>query len=233
MVDEELHEIQLNGKQLVFLFMAGTVAAVVIFLCGLMVGRNLRSPKLESTAAAAEATVSDPTRADGIPLPPPTTATEGGTPASVKEDLTYSSRLEAPKPVEEHLREDDQKIDPTRPEPSPKAETKPPAPKETPAAAAPVTKTPAAPNAAAAATAPGEPAGNGWAVQVQAVTKREEADAIAKRLAAKGYPSFVTTSGANPTFYRIRVGKYPNKRDAEAIKTRLEKDEQFHPFLAR
>ena len=41
MADEEFHEIQLNGKQLVFLFMAGTVAAVVIFLCGLMVGRNL------------------------------------------------------------------------------------------------------------------------------------------------------------------------------------------------
>jgi len=51
MAEEEFHEIQLNGKQLVFLFMAGTVAAVVIFLCGLMVGRNLRSPRLEAAAA--------------------------------------------------------------------------------------------------------------------------------------------------------------------------------------
>ena len=38
MPDHEVHEIQLNGKQLVFLFMAATVVAVVIFLCGVMVG---------------------------------------------------------------------------------------------------------------------------------------------------------------------------------------------------
>ena len=38
--DEGFHEIQLNGKQLVFLFMAATVIVVVIFLCGVMVGRG-------------------------------------------------------------------------------------------------------------------------------------------------------------------------------------------------
>jgi hypothetical protein len=32
--DEAFHEIQLNGKQLLFLFMAATVVSVVIFLCG-------------------------------------------------------------------------------------------------------------------------------------------------------------------------------------------------------
>jgi hypothetical protein len=31
--DDGFHEIQLNGKQLVFLFMAATVVSVVIFLC--------------------------------------------------------------------------------------------------------------------------------------------------------------------------------------------------------
>ena len=41
MSDEGLHEIQLNGKQLVFLFMTATVVAVVIFLCGVMVGRGV------------------------------------------------------------------------------------------------------------------------------------------------------------------------------------------------
>ena len=42
MSDEGFHEIQLNGKQLVFLFMAATVVSVVIFLCGVMVGRGVR-----------------------------------------------------------------------------------------------------------------------------------------------------------------------------------------------
>ncbi len=41
--DEGFHEIQLNGKQLVFLFMAATVVSVVIFLCGVLVGRGVRS----------------------------------------------------------------------------------------------------------------------------------------------------------------------------------------------
>jgi cell division septation protein DedD len=41
MSDEGFHEIQLNGKQLVFLFMAATVVSVVIFLCGVMVGRGV------------------------------------------------------------------------------------------------------------------------------------------------------------------------------------------------
>jgi cell division septation protein DedD len=223
MADEELHEIQLNGKQRGFLFMAGTVAAVVIFLCGLMVGRNLRSPKLEATNAAAGTVVTDPTGATD-PLPP-ATATESSKPVTTGEDLTYASRLEAPAPVEEHLREADAP-DPTAPAP------KPATPKPDPAALTVQTSAAPAPPVATT-TAPGEPAGNGWAVQVQAVTKREEADALAKRLSAKGYPSFVTMSGSKPAFYRIRVGKYPNKRDAEAIKTRLEKEEQFHPFLAR
>ena len=40
--DEGFREIQLNGKQLVFLFMAATVVSVVIFLCGVLVGRGVR-----------------------------------------------------------------------------------------------------------------------------------------------------------------------------------------------
>ncbi len=50
--DDGFHEIQLNGKQLVFLFMAATVVSVVIFLCGVLVGRGVqaeRSASLENT----------------------------------------------------------------------------------------------------------------------------------------------------------------------------------------
>ena len=45
MADEGFHEIQLNGKQLVFLFMAATVISVVIFLCGVMVGRGVQTAR--------------------------------------------------------------------------------------------------------------------------------------------------------------------------------------------
>ena len=54
MADEGLREIQLNGKQLVFLFMASTVVAVVIFLCGVMVGRGVRVQAAHELAETPE-----------------------------------------------------------------------------------------------------------------------------------------------------------------------------------
>ena len=68
--DDGLHEIQLNGKQLVFLFMASTVVAVVIFLCGVMVGRGVRAqrPALEAAVEAATDPTSGATSA--VPLAP-------------------------------------------------------------------------------------------------------------------------------------------------------------------
>ena len=55
MSDEGFHEIQLNGKQLVFLFMAATVVSVVIFLCGVMVGRGVRAERGGGRSGRADA----------------------------------------------------------------------------------------------------------------------------------------------------------------------------------
>ena len=67
--DDGFREIQLNGKQLVFLFMAATVVSVVIFLCGVLVGRGVRPVSTDATAIAA----SEPVAADvlgGVPAVP-------------------------------------------------------------------------------------------------------------------------------------------------------------------
>jgi cell division protein FtsN len=42
MTEREFHEVQLSGKQLVFLFISAVVLAVVIFLLGVAVGRGVR-----------------------------------------------------------------------------------------------------------------------------------------------------------------------------------------------
>jgi len=240
MAEEEFHEIQLNGKQLVFLFMAGTVAAVVIFLCGLMVGRNLRAPKLEVTASAAEPAIVDPTRS-AEQAPPPADGTDDGKPAVINEPLSYPKQLEPPIPQDEAITDDPTakitaKAAPSA-KPAPVAE-KAPLVRDTPKE---VTKEPVsqprdAPRKepAAAAAAPPEPPGNGWTVQVVAPKTREEADVVARRLAAKGYPAFVTPRGSGALLrYGVRVGKYENRHDADAMKARLEKDEQFKPWVTR
>ena len=45
LADDGFHEIQLSGKQLVFGFMVTTIVAVAIFLCGVQVGRGVRSDR--------------------------------------------------------------------------------------------------------------------------------------------------------------------------------------------
>ena len=79
------------------------------------------------------------------------------------------------------------------------------------------------------------PAGGcGFVVQVAAVRQRSEADAIRGRLTRKGYPAFIATAGAPgaPT-YRVRVGKYPSRREADSVAAKLEREEQFKPWVTR
>ena len=54
MSDEGFREIQLNGKQLIFLFMAVTVVSVVIFLFGVLVGRGVREGAGTAEIASSE-----------------------------------------------------------------------------------------------------------------------------------------------------------------------------------
>jgi cell division septation protein DedD len=124
-------------------------------------------------------------------------------------------------PLVDDLRE------PARPvaEPSPRAAAPAPAP-----AAAPARK----PEPAVASPARPEPPGSGFVVQVMAVNARAEADTVARRLSGKGYPAFVTTTGTGTNVtYRVRVGKYDTQREAEAVSSRLQKEEQFKPWVTK
>jgi cell division protein FtsN len=218
MTDEGVHEIQLNGKQLVFMFMAVTVVAVVIFLCGVMVGRGVRAPRaIEQAGAAIESPV-DPTAEVQTPAPPAADATAPLAPATSQEKLTYADRLSTITPPPETLKE------PVIQEVKAAAAVKTPAPERPPVAPAVRTSKPAAT----------EPVAGGYVVQVTAVKERSEADLIAKRLASKGFKSFVTSPGAGAAkVYRVRVGRYSDRREAEAVARRLEKEEQFKPWITR
>jgi DedD protein len=231
MSDQSVREIQLNGKQLVFMFMTATVAAVVIFLCGVMVGRGVNTTRVSAAAAVATEPTVDPT----VPAPglPPSSDTAVSTdPGSNQEDLkelTYAKRLEAPEPPPEPA------VEPVTPPPTvpaiveSKAERAPvvASPLPTPDARKTSARDPSARESA-------EPKGNGFVVQVASLRSRTEADAIARRLSAKGFPSFVSTpASSGPRVFRVRVGKYTDRREAETVARRLEKEEQFKPWITR
>src|SRR5687767_2925620 len=103
MSDEGFHEIQLNGKQLVFLFMSATVVSVVIFLCGVMVGRGVR-PAHAAVVAETAATLVDPTASVRTAATPTTVMTDRQ-PVSTQEELTYAERLERAVPPPETLKD--------------------------------------------------------------------------------------------------------------------------------
>lgn len=225
--DDAFREIQLNGKQLVFMGMAVVVIAVAIFLMGVQVGRGVRGERGLSDGAdvvAATTTETEP------PLPPPSVNQGSATaPVTAGEKLSYAERLTGNNDGEA-LKKDPEPAPPAE-APTPKSESPPP----TPASVTAVTAPPPAPAPAAPAAAVStEPAGIGYAIQVAALRERSEADTIVKRLAGKGYPAYVLApvKGA-PAVFRVRVGKYKERREADTVAARLQKEEQFKPWVVR
>jgi DedD protein len=72
----------------------------------------------------------------------------------------------------------------------------------------------------------------GYLVQVAAVTKQEDADALVDALKKKDYPAFVASQPANDKFFRVQVGPYSDIKDAEAMRTRLIGD-GYSPILKK
>jgi cell division protein FtsN len=281
--DDGFHEIQLNGKQLVFLFMAATVVSVVIFLCGVLVGRGVRTERTVAQSAA----LSDAATPDILPSEPvsvPAAVQAGADPrvaqppapvdeksSAVSEDVRPDSAkaTEASREPVEMATPNAAKPEKTAKDKSEKAarsektgsgkagsseksgsadktgnlekvakvekapEKSAPAPKpiaEPVAATSGAQKEPTpAPTAAAAATP-----GDGYAVQVAAVNGRTDADAIAKRFSSKGYSAYVEVPpNGTGTVFRVRIGTFKTKREAETIAAKLQKEEQIKPWVTR
>jgi DedD protein len=61
----------------------------------------------------------------------------------------------------------------------------------------------------------------GYFVQVAAVTKQEDADALVDALKKKEYPAFVAPQSTADKFLRVQVGPFADIKDAESMRTRL------------
>ena len=236
MSDEGFHEIQLNGKQLVFLFMFATVVLVGTFLCGVMVGRGVRAERGDQSAQTTDAPAATPPPPTSATPPPSAPATPGPAgkdqspvPPEPAENDYYKS-LTAQKPDDESLKASAKR--------KPDAAAPPPASKAAPASAAaappvPEKSKPAQPPVADQSQ-PAAVTSGGFAVQITALRDRGEADAIVKRLVTKGYPAYVLNPvPGKPPVYRVQVGRYKNRGDADRIAGRLKKEEQFSPWVTR
>jgi cell division septation protein DedD len=219
--DEGYREIQLSGKQIVFWFMAFVVIGVVVFLLGVQVGRGVLAERGQpSSNTAASATEAEP--------PAPPAAQASGAPVTAGEKLSYAERLAAPEPTSEPLKRPEE-IAP----PAPRADAPVP-PAATSAPPASTKPREPAPKPSAVASGSTEPPGPGYSIQVAALREREEADTIVKRLAAKGYPAYVAAPIKEKVpIFRVRIGKYKDRREADTVAAKLQKEEQFKPWVVR
>jgi cell division septation protein DedD len=215
--EDGFHEIQLSGKQLVFLFMATTVVSVVIFLCGVLVGRGVRAERGEDPSAVSAAPVPQP-ETGPVSAEPPTPPAE--------QPLSYDERLRGKdNPAEKVNKSADAGA------------------KQAAAAQEPVPQDPAPtapkPEAAPAGTpadvdVSGSPLPGSWVIQVHALQNREAASSFVRGLTSKGYPAFLLPPPADsPQIFRVQIGAYRDRSEAEKVASRLEKEEQFKPDIKR
>jgi DedD protein len=72
----------------------------------------------------------------------------------------------------------------------------------------------------------------GYFVQVAAVTKQDDADALVDALKKKQYPAFVANNSAIDKLFRVQVGPFTDIKDAEAMRSRLISD-GYNPILKK
>jgi len=91
--------------------------------------------------------------------------------------------------------------------------------------------TPAAGAAGASADPIAPPALNGYYVQVAAVSKQEDADALVDALKKKQYPAFAATTAADQLFH-VQLGPYGDVKEAEDMRAKLVSD-GYNPILKK
>ena len=208
--EDGFHEIQLSGKQIVFLFMATTVVLVSIFLCGVMVGRGVRAQQLDEPVDAVASTGTAPVTEvrESPPEPLPPTPDE---PSSYDNSLRGGDKS----PAEPPLKQEAEPKAPVQTPPPPPVESKP------------------AEESKPDVTVPTTPRPGQWVIQLTAVRNRASATEIVKRLIDKGHPAYLQNPAPRETvmIYRVRVGGFKDRREAERLAERLRKEEQFPPVI--
>ena len=210
MSEPGFREIQLNTKQVVFLFIAGLAVLVGIFLLGVWAGRGV-SPERAGESVQATDPAADVT-ASGV-MPPAT--------SPKPDELKYHDELQNKGAAKGAT------APPTPPDAPPE-----PAAKLTPTP----TTTPSASPAASAksAPAPTPPAGAKGTIylQVDSFGSPANADRQVAKLKAMGIAAAVhEVPGPGPR-YKVRVGPFADLPAAEAMRARLRK-EGLNPSVIR
>ena len=196
-------EITLGTGKLLVLFFGLVAICAVFFALGYSLGRKSESPLAASGAAALPQTTPGTAKA---------TSSSANAPA---QPMTFYKSVEQKEATAE-LTPPDTKTDTTT-----TASNSPTPPPATNASA------PASPPDASATL----PSGAAYFVQVAAVSKQEDADALVDALKKKQYPAFVAPQSTDKLF-RVQLGPYSDVKEAEAMRAKLIGD-GYSPILKK
>src|SRR5215469_1327067 len=76
------------------------------------------------------------------------------------------------------------------------------------------------------------PSGNSYYVQVAAVSKQEDAEALVEALRRKQYPAFTASGSSADRLFHVQVGPYNDIKDAEIMRAKLIND-GYNPILKK
>ena len=218
--------------QLVLLGSAFTLASIVIFLLGIFVGKRIEERKV---AKPEEPLIR-------IPVKPSGQDTSGASAGQSKEEITFydtlakSARAEPPpEDKSNEVKQPEKGAQPDAKGPSKTKETSRPARSK--AETKPAEKAKAAaqkPNPVPLAQAvEGAESGQAWYVQVNALPDENSAKVWVDRLRDKGYKAYLTEARVKgKVWYRVRVGQYSSREEAEKVENILKTKENLSNAFA-
>lgn len=213
------YQLSFTSRQALFLFLGLLAGLGVAFFLGLMTGLSGREPAGPAVAAAVQTPSATPT-AEALELP---RAVRGVSPPRVAPRGPATTLLPTPPRTP-------QGSAPPGPSPSPGLQLfddVPPAERTAPASA------PARPRPSAAVVpAPAAPSSAAFWVQALSASSEKEAQAKRDRLTAHGFSAAVVPGpGPHGRVYRVRVGPFRTREDAQHAAVRLKSREKLEPWI--
>ena len=203
----------LSTRHLILIFLAGVAVCGIFFSLGFLVGFNERSVRTgpETERVSSPATIPPTINA---PLETVPVGSGGGAPSqtSVPPPVAQQQASATPSSTGDQKPATASGIAPPE-----KAEREPEATRATPSSGA-----------------SGE-AGGGFIVQVTALRTKQDAEAVVRILKGRRYPVLLVAPGhghTNDNLYRVQVGPYPSRGDAERMRAKLTQ-QGFKPFIRR
>ncbi|MBI5481304.1 MAG: SPOR domain-containing protein [Deltaproteobacteria bacterium] len=214
-------EVQLDNRQLYFLFFGTAVAACLVFTVGVLVGKRLEAGARPAAAQGDHLAALDQLDATGL-------------------GKAMAVRAETPPAAAGQADEGGLTFHRTLVDPKGKAAADPLSERGKPgkvAAGAAAQRDRRAPGARAEAVADDEERAlrDRYIVQLKAVPSQAEAEALVRKLSATGHRPYLvssTVAGKGVT-YRVRLGEFPSRRAAETAKAEFESRERTVAYVTK